>query len=379
MTPLMRFKRLTRGRRQSRARQLLKPLSRANPSRLLLLSGAISVALGFPLVMISVSTGMTVLGSVLMSTGAAALIASVTLAAATRQRQAESDERRNHESKAVAARVQSERDHRGQHFGGTYLAHPVDVSGHDFREAIFEGAFWKDATFENANFEKARFDGARLFNCSGSGGNFQQARFAGARVSGLYSKADFRGSECQYADMQLAFLDNATFASLPGKTTYLRGTDFSRSGGLDGVDFSRCECEGANFSDTKLFDPCFQNAFLAAARFDRSTISGNFQGAMFSGQQGDRPASFDDAEILDILAPSADFSDAWIVDVDFSTTKNLGRATFQGALASAGTRFPSDFDPASQGVLMLHLMPDNEAMDAVVEWEGRHGRPAGWV
>jgi uncharacterized protein YjbI with pentapeptide repeats len=343
----------------------------------LLLSGAISVALGLPLVVIGASTGMA--GSVMMSTGAAALIASVTLSASSRQSQAERKERRNQESKTLAVRVLSERDHRGQHFGGTYLAHSVDVSRHDFREAIFEGAYWEDATFEDANFEKARFDDARLFNCSGSGANFQNARFAGARVSGLYSKANFRGSECQYANMQSAFLDNSTFASLPGNTTYLRGTDFSGSGGLDRVDFSRCECEEANFSRAKLFGPCFQDAFLAEARFDRATICANFQGAMFSGQRGDRPASFEEAEILDIFAPSANFSDAWIFNVDLSTVKNLGRATFQGALASAGTKFPSNFDPAAQGVLMLHDMPNDEAVNAVIEWEDRYGRPAGWV
>lgn len=358
---------------------LLTRLNRAGPSRVLLVAGTTSVLLGLPLVVISASTGMTVLGSVLMSTGAAALIASVTLSAASRQNREAAEERRGQESKLIAARVQSARNHRGQHFGGTYLAHPVDVSGHDFREAIFERAYWKDATFDEANFEKARFDSARLFNCGGSGANFQRARFAGARVSGAYSDADFRGCECQHANMQLAFLDNSTFASLPGKTTYLRGTDFSASGGLDGVDFTRCACEGANFSETKLFDPCFEDAFLAAARFDRATISGNFRGAMFSGQQGDRPASFEDGEILKVFSPTADFSEAWLLDVDLSSMRNLDCATFQGALASAGTRFPPDFDPAAAGVLLLDLMPDDDAVDAVIEWEERHGRPSGWV
>jgi fluoroquinolone resistance protein len=353
---------------------------RLAPTRILLGIGGVATILGLPLVVVDASTGMTVLGSVLLSVGGAALIASITLASSARLARAEREERRYSESKAVAARLQSNRNHRDQHFGDTYLVHPVEVTKHNFSSATLERAIWKDAILTGSNFEKARFDNAQLLNCVGSKGNFQDARFAGARISGLFSFADFGGAEFQFADLRNAFLDNSSFASKPGRTTYLRETRFSGSGGLDSVNFTRCECEGADFSDTRLYNPRFDQAFLADARFDGATICASFVGAMFAGQQGDRPATFGNAEILGVLPrASADFSEAWIVNVDFSTVENLEYANFKNAVASAGTVFPDDFDPVGQGVLMLHELSGDDLHAAIIGWEDRHGRPAGWV
>jgi uncharacterized protein YjbI with pentapeptide repeats len=338
--------------------------------------------LGTGLLLVAASARFIALGSCVVAAGVACMLAATSLTSADRQRRLQDSRERALRSTKLAERLHSTTNHEGHHFGESELLHRVALSGHSFRNATLDHAEWSGADLTGCDFTSASLAGATFVYCNARRACFRDATLDRATLIGAFVRADFVGASCRLARMSHAMLDGAIFSSEDG-LAYLRETDFSGSSALDSVVFSRTYGEEASFCGATLFGTVFHDAFLASADFSNAELSGcNFQGAMFSGLQGDRAASFGGTEVgVDYLPDDqqTNLSETWLLHVDLSTTLGLEHAKLVGALASRHTRFPDGFDAAAHGVLLLHDMPRDAAYAAVRSWRDRHGRPAGWT
>ena len=155
------------------------------------------------------------------------------------------------------------------------------------------------------------------------------------------SGGNVNGCDFEYADLTGADLDGTSHYNCDFSHAILRGADLSGGYGVSAI-FVDADLTGANLSASNSFEDNFTGANLTNATLDTYLDGVPFAGANLHG------ANFAGADLYTTSFVNTDLSGA-----NFSAAVRFNQAIFGSTLYDSSTVFPSGFNPAAAGLILV--------------------------
>ncbi|MDD3012462.1 MAG: pentapeptide repeat-containing protein [Candidatus Gastranaerophilales bacterium] len=211
--------------------------------------------------------------------------------------------------------------------------HKANLSG-----AILKNAELNGAELNKANLSKANLNDAELIDAKLNGANLNEANI---------NWADLTKAELKDANLNKAWLYGAN----------LNGACLNEAK-MNGACLIESKLNRTKLYKVKLNDARLNGAELRAANLNRAKlikadlikaelIGANMTGADFKG------ANLNAAKLMDAELNGAIFENAWLLGVNFTDSKNINTAKFNGAFYNKQTKFPEEFNPKDHGMIFV--------------------------
>jgi uncharacterized protein YjbI with pentapeptide repeats len=200
----------------------------------------------------------------------------------------------------------------------------LDLAEVDLRKAGLHGAHLEAENLGGTQLQAARLDGAHLEGATLTGAHLEDSYLGGANLERAnlgrahLDNADLRGARLNRANLRGARLQAARLNDARLEEAILSATHLERSD-LSGTDLQRAKLSGARL----------QEAILTGANLARATLRG---------------ANLEYADLSDADLQRADLAGAYVQHTD------LTGAHLEGAVATADTVWPDDFDATLRGI-----------------------------